>query len=155
MKRGSPFLGTIARNLSTDSPSGFTRQGLSEEEEERARDARLLRWALQAEARALLPDERVAECLRAINPLAAGVQVLHSPLHQVAHYKSLIVCGSVWMCPLCAAKISERRRAELEQAIVRHRAQQGGVYMATYTVATVAMMTSLASYVPFYGQGNA
>src|SRR5437660_198272 len=88
MKR-SPSLGTIARNLSTDSPSGFTRQGLSEEDVERARDNRLLRWALQAEARALLPDERVAECLRAINPLAAGVQVLHSPLHQVAHYKSL------------------------------------------------------------------
>jgi hypothetical protein len=66
--------------------------------------------------------------------MAMGVQVLHSPQHQVAHYKSLIVCGSVWMCPLCAAKISERRRDELERAIVRHVEQDGAVYMATYTV---------------------
>jgi hypothetical protein len=29
----------------------------------------------------------------------------------------LFVCGSVWMCPLCAAKISERRRVELSQAL--------------------------------------
>jgi hypothetical protein len=82
----------------------------------------------------VLPNERVAECLRALNPMSLGVQVLHSPLHQVAHYKSLMVCGSVWMCPLCAAKISERRRDELEQAISRHIAHNGAVYMATYTV---------------------
>ena len=109
------------------------RQSTAEEQEE-TRQSRLLRWALQAEARALLPNERVAECLRAINPMSVGVQVLHSPEHQLAHYKSLIVCGSVWMCPLCAAKISERRRDELTQAIARHTAQNGAVYMATYTV---------------------
>ena len=62
------------------------------------------------------------------------MQVLHSPQYQVAHYKSLIVCGSVWLCPLCAAKISERRRDELERAVSRHIAQNGAVYMATYTV---------------------
>ncbi|HLI06513.1 MAG TPA: protein rep [Ktedonobacteraceae bacterium] len=127
-------LGTIARNLSTNSAGGFTRQSFTEEEQAQARRKRMLRWALQAEARALLPNERVAECLRAINPMSIGVQVLYSSEHQVAHYKSLIVCGSVWMCPLCAAKISERRREELEQAIARHREQNGGVYMATYTV---------------------
>jgi hypothetical protein len=66
--------------------------------------------------------------------MSAGVQVLHSQEHQVAHYKSLMVCGSVWMCPLCAAKISERRRDELERAVTRHVEQQGAVYMATYTV---------------------
>jgi hypothetical protein len=99
-----------------------------------AKEHRLLKWALQAEARAILPNERVAQCLRQINPLAAGVEVLHSPEHQVAHYKSLIVCGSVWMCPLCAAKISERRRDELERAITRHIELQGAVFMATYTV---------------------
>jgi hypothetical protein len=38
------------------------------------------------------------------------------------------------MCPLCAAKISERRRDELERAITRHTEQQGAVFMATYTV---------------------
>lgn len=107
---------------------------MRQETETEAQEHRLLRWALQAEARAVLPNERVAECLRAINPMAAGVQVMYAPLQQAAHYKSLLVCGSVWMCPLCAAKISERRRDELERAITRHTGDQGGVYMATYTV---------------------
>src|SRR5204863_5978567 len=111
-----------------------TRQRLTGEKADEAKEHRLLKWALQAEARAMLPNERVAQCLRQINPMAAGVEVLHSPEHQVAHYKSLIVCGSVWMCPLCAAKISERRRDELERAVSRHIAQNGAVYMATYTV---------------------
>jgi hypothetical protein len=70
-----------------------------------------------------------------VNPLAAGVEVFYSPEHQVAHYKSLIICGSVWMCPLCAAKISERRREELERAISHHISQNGAVFMATYTIA--------------------
>ena len=46
-----------------------------------------------------------------------------------------MVCGSVWMCPLCAAKIAERRRIELEQAIARCIANGGVVYLATYTIA--------------------
>lgn len=104
------------------------------QQEEQTRYQRLLRWALQAEARFILPDERVAHCLRAINPMAMGVQVMYAPMQHAAHYKSLIVCGSVWMCPLCAAKISERRREELTQAITRHTEQQGAVFMATYTV---------------------
>lgn len=134
MKQATRPLGTLARNLSFDSASHFTRQSFTAEQQEEARQARLLRWALQAEARHVLPNERVADCLRAINPMSMGVQVLHSPEHQVAHYKSLMVCGSVWMCPLCAAKISERRRNELERAVARHLEQEGAVYMATYTV---------------------
>ena len=133
MKQAKPPLGTIARKVSSDSRGRFTRQRLTEEQQEGGRQRRLLRWALQAEARAILPNERVAECLRAINPMSLGVQVLHSTEHQIAHYKSLIVCGSVWMCPLCAAKISERRRDELERAVTHH-VEQGAVYMATYTV---------------------
>jgi hypothetical protein len=133
MKR-SPFLGTIARKVSPDSRGCLTPQSLIAKDEEETRQNRLLRWALQAEARHILPNERVAECLRTINPMSIGVQVLHSPEHMRAHYKSLIVCGSVWMCPLCAAKISERRRGELERAVSRHLEQDGAVYMATYTV---------------------
>src|SRR5438552_1083589 len=77
-------------------------------------DWRQVRWQLQREARALLPHERVAFCMRRIQ--ATTVDVFYSPQHQSAHYGGLMVCGSVWVCPLCAAKISERRRAELEQA---------------------------------------
>jgi hypothetical protein len=134
MIEGPSPLGTIARKVSPRFRSHSTRQRLAGEKAEEAKGHRLLKWALQAEARALLPTERVAQCLRQINPKAAGVEVLHSPEHQVAHYKSLMVCGSVWMCPLCAAKISERRRDELERAITHHIEHQGAVFMATYTV---------------------
>jgi len=119
---GPLILGTIARKVSPRFSGHSTRQRLKGEKADEAKEHRLLKWALQAEARAMLPNERVAQCLRQINPMAAGVEGLHSPEHQVAHYKSLIVCGSVWMCPLCAAKISERRRDELERAITHHTA---------------------------------
>src|SRR5947209_12276725 len=91
MKQETRPLGTIARKVSPDFSGRFTRQRLTEEQQEEARQGRLLRWALQAEARHILPHERIAECLRAINPMSSGVQVLHSPEHQVAHYKSLMV----------------------------------------------------------------
>ena len=40
------------------------------------------------------------------------------------HYKGLMTCGSVWVCPLCASKIQERRRQEVEQAIAWAAAQE-------------------------------
>ena len=40
------------------------------------------------------------------------------------HYKGLATCGSVWVCPLCASKIQERRRQEVLQA-VNFKAAQG------------------------------
>ena len=107
---------------------------LTMEPVETARWSRLLRWALQAEACAILSNERVAACLRDLNPMAVSVEMLHNPEHQVAHYSGLVICGSVWLCPLCAAKISERRREELMRAIASHIAGQGAVYMATYTI---------------------
>ena len=53
--------------------------------------------------------------------------------HSKAHYKGLQTCGSVWHCPVCAAKISERRRAELMAAIATWKAQGGSVLFLTLT----------------------
>ena len=84
---------------------------------------RLNRWALQSAARVLMPNERVSWCLRrpGFDPETRrhypDVWVMYAEEMKRAHYKHLTVCGSVWMCPLCAAKISERRRVELSQAI--------------------------------------
>ncbi len=96
-------------------------------------EKRLLKWQLQREARALLPNERVAFCMRRVK--GATVDVFYSPDHQSAHYGGLMVCGSVWVCPVCAIRISEKRRVELEQAIARCIADGGVVYLATYTIA--------------------
>jgi hypothetical protein len=79
---------------------------------ERAAQYRLIRWQRQNVAAHILPDERVAKCFRV--RLKPFVEVLYSAKVHKAHYGGLMICGSVWMCPVCAAKITERRRLELE-----------------------------------------
>lgn len=76
-----------------------------------------LRFALQSESARLLPDLRVAKCLRRPVPGQQAVKLMHSPSAEAAHYKNLQVCSSVWMCPVCASKITERRREELAGAL--------------------------------------
>ena len=91
------------------------------------------RFALQAMARDLLPGERVKHCLRTRQRGAKHVEVWRSVEYRRAHYKRLQTCGSVWHCPVCAAKISERRRAELEAVTALHKAAGGGLALLTLT----------------------
>jgi hypothetical protein len=86
---------------------------------------------VQSGARELMPDERVAVCLRRPIPGAAFVSVLYSPAQKAAHFGGLQVCGSVWMCPVCAARISEVRRLEVAEAI---KAWGGQIVLATFTL---------------------
>lgn len=97
--------------------------------------ARLERFALQSAARRLLRYtnvSRVARCLRVRLP-QSEVEVFRSRNHDSACYGGLQTCGSVWVCPVCAAKISERRRVELLHAIERHREDGGEVLLLTLT----------------------
>ena len=94
---------------------------------------RVERFALQSVARDILPKSRTAFCLRSRIKGGEGVGVWRSTQHQTAHYSGLIVCGSVWTCPVCAAKISERRRLELQAAIAQHRESGGDAYLLTLT----------------------
>ncbi len=99
------------------------------------RDAACIeRYSLQDQARKLVPHERVARCGRFLSPQQTAVEVLHSPGDKRAHYSRLERCGSVWLCPDCAAKVSEKRRIELAQAVAATVAAGGAVYMVTYTV---------------------
>lgn len=50
-----------------------------------------------------------------------------------AHYKGLAVCGSVWTCPVCAAKISNLRAQEIQRACDAHHEAGGSLIMATFT----------------------
>ena len=45
-----------------------------------------------------------------------------------------MVCGSLWTCPVCAAKISERRRLELSVALQNAKDQGLSVYLLTQTI---------------------
>lgn len=74
------------------------------------------KYRLQAKAARLLPGERVASCMRSISPGRGGVEVIHTP-GRGASYRGLMTCGSVWACPICASRITERRKAELQAAL--------------------------------------
>ena len=93
---------------------------------------RVERFALQSVARDILPDSRTAKCLR-IRAHDSDVQVWKSKEHKTASYGGLQTCGSVWTCPVCAAKIAERRRLEIQAAMAQHRAQGGEVHLLTLT----------------------
>jgi hypothetical protein len=96
-----------------------------------AQAARLERWVLQAAARSLVPHERIKICYRYRVP-GKDVSVWYAELVARAHYKGLMTCGSVWTCPICTAKITERRRIELTEAIEKAKALQ--VVLATFTM---------------------
>ncbi len=96
-----------------------------------ATENRINRYQRQSASRSLLPDKRVFKCLR--HKLAKNVKVLKSTEHAKCHYGDLLVCGSVWDCPVCAAKISERRRLELTRAVEQHKSFGGAVYLITFT----------------------
>jgi len=46
---------------------------------------------------------------------SADVTVHKSVEHNKAFFGGLVICGNVWTCPVCAAKVQERRRAEIAQ----------------------------------------
>lgn len=50
-----------------------------------------------------------------------------------ASYSGLVTCGSVWACPICAAKIQERRRGEIEQGMSAMQAAGFAPVMVTFT----------------------
>lgn len=95
--------------------------------------SRLEKWHLQSVARFLVPKERVRLCCRARIPDREGVDVYHSPIHSSAHYGGLQVCGSVWMCPVCAPRVGERRRELLTRALAAATAMGSRPLLVTYT----------------------
>ena len=93
---------------------------------------RLQRFMLQSVTRKLLPESRTNNCLR-VRQGGKQIQVHKSIQYGTASYSGLQTCGSVWACPVCAAKIAERRRAEIIAAMAAHNAAGGCVHMLTLT----------------------
>lgn len=96
-------------------------------------DFRLLRYQMQSVAKQMIPENRVKICLRYQLEKYGVVDVFKHRNTQKAFYGGLMVCGSVWVCPVCASKISERRRKELKYAYDTHRSRGGYTKMMTLT----------------------
>lgn len=78
---------------------------------------RVAMFRLQALARKLLPDHRVAWCMRRFQPHRSTMEYRYSEKRQAAYHYGLRCCEKLHECPVCARKISERRRNELETGL--------------------------------------
>jgi len=96
--------------------------------------SRLDRFAFQSAVRRILPKSRTAKCLRARQAHKSEVDVYRHLEHASTCFGGLQTCGSVWVCPVCAAKISERRSGELQRVIAAHQSTGGAVLFLTLTV---------------------
>lgn len=91
------------------------------------------RFALKSAVHELLPNTRMCRCHR-WRQKDSSVKVLLDTEHTKAFLAGLQTCGSVWGCPICAAKISERRRVELAGAIQRAKELNLQVMLLTLTI---------------------
>jgi hypothetical protein len=93
------------------------------------------RFTLFAAAKELTPYDanrkpsRIWHCLRTPRRDVSMIGVWHQPRTKSGTISGTQTCGSVWGCPVCAAKIAERRCQEVAAAIAAHRAA-GGVVLA-------------------------
>ena len=78
-------------------------------------------------------DWRVVGCTH--RRIASEVAVLRNRATARARFGGVRICGSVWTCPVCGAKISEHRRLEIHAATDTHVRAGGGIYMLTLTFA--------------------
>lgn len=88
------------------------------------------RHSLRRASGRILPHERVAKC----GQKAIGSRVtLHSHGGN-AHFGGIETCSSVWACPVCAAKITEGRKTDVEAVLKAHSEAGGTAFMATLTI---------------------
>jgi hypothetical protein len=98
------------------------------------RDLRAERYLLQNAARKLLPNHPVSSCFWWLAQAAAEVGLWFNPGEGRARYRNLMTCGSVWVCPVCASHITERRAGEIRSALDSLRGKGGSAAFATFTV---------------------
>lgn len=115
----------------------------SSDKSQKIRDTRSERYRLQGVARGLLWNEGVKAGLEypanfhktikcAHVRLGDQVAVKQSTQHGKAFFSGLVVCGKPG-CPVCAAKVQERRREEIAQAFDWAYTHDKKVVMVTFT----------------------
>jgi hypothetical protein len=73
------------------------------------------RYRLQSSAREILGRSRLDTCNRIRIDKTKNVIIRRNADRY--SFGNLMQCGLVWVCPVCSAKITERRRVELSQAL--------------------------------------
>ena len=94
--------------------------------------SRLRKWALQSAAREIMQSKALNSCCR--TPIQMGTVVVVKSKVGTYSYNGLMTCGSVWRCPICASKITELRRQDLQRGMDNWIAAGHGVMLLTLTV---------------------
>ena len=96
-----------------------------------SQDNRTDNFRLRDIAATILHDQRICKCGK--KPTSSKVKVLKHVDTGKAHFSGLQTCGSVWSCPSCSSKISEKRRLEISTAVDAWIAKGGEVLLVTLT----------------------
>ena len=91
------------------------------------------RMSMQLVMAKLLPEYRVSKCMRCVQSNSHPLNVFKSKAHSTISLSNLQSDGSVWHCAWCAAKITERRRVEMNHAMEAHKALFGSNSFVTRT----------------------
>jgi len=90
------------------------------------------KWRMQRAAKRLLPENgRFLACNHNPKKRAHGVAVYTRD--DSAWLSGVYQCGSVWICPICARRVAEARREEIQTAINNAIRRGWGVALVTLT----------------------
>ncbi|NMO90607.1 hypothetical protein [Actinomycetospora sp. TBRC 11914] len=137
----APALGKGATTLRTATRPGRRRrrehaQPRSAEQVAGAQERRANRWQRRAQLRRISKLKRIKYCGHTMTP-DGGVTlgVIENPDGtRSAAYGGLKTCGSVWCCPVCAAKIATRRADDLATVMRAVDDLGGSAFLLTLTM---------------------
>lgn len=90
-------------------------------------------FLLQDQSAKLLPLERVTNCLKKRIDKNKNRTVMLNEVRKKMHYGNVQRCGSIWICPVCAKKITEHRRDELQRGLSIWRSKGNYAYLMSLT----------------------
>lgn len=131
-------LADTGRSLGTTTESASTTRQLTSKFESDgfavSLDNNKKRYALQRIAKAYHPEHRIGVCMSTIKD-NKNIEVHYDDRKRHAHYRNLMRCDNVWMCPVCASRISSHRANEIREAYASAVENFGwSVVMVTYTM---------------------
>lgn len=103
---------------------------LPDSDHERRRARRAQRYKRRDTVQVVTGLDRVAACGRR---LTGGAAAIVRSSDGVARFTGVQTCGSIWACPVCAAKIRQHRADELHRGLIAHATRGGGAYFVTLT----------------------
>lgn len=121
------------RSLGKDTISQSTTANSQNKNLANAQSNRRSAYALKKTSAKLLPAERVGHCLSTRVDAKHGVGVRINKNTGKASYTNLLLCGSVWVCPCCSARILAKRGDEVEKGVETWTQAGGSVFMLTLT----------------------